>query len=75
MRNMENAIKHHNAKILEDPNKEKDKKACNCRTKTECPLKGKDCRKENVIYEAKIKTNNQTKSFIGLSLNEIKKTG
>ena len=74
MQNMENAIKSHNAKILEKPNRAKDKtKACNCRKKTECPLKGKECRRENVIYEAKIKTNNQTKSYIGLSSNEIKK--
>ena len=59
MRNIENALKNHNAKILEHSNREKDrKKACNCRNKVECPLKGKDCRKENVIYEAKIKTKN-----------------
>ena len=34
--------------------------------------KEKDGRKQNVIYEAKVKTNNQTKSYIGISSNEIK---
>ena len=36
MRNVENAIKNHNTKIVENPNKEKDKNACNVRNKTEC---------------------------------------
>ena len=72
MRNIENAIKNYNAKILENSNREKGKrKACNCTNKVEYSLKGKGCRKENVIYETK--TNNQTKTFIGLSSNEIKK--
>ena len=37
---MENAIKNHNAKILENSNRDKG------RNKIECPPKGKDCRKK-----------------------------
>jgi len=36
-------------------------------------MKGGNCRKSNVIHEAIIITNNKTKTFIGLSCNEIRK--
>ena len=36
-------------------------------------MKRGNCRKSNVIYEANITTNNNTKNYIGLSSNEIKK--
>ena len=36
-------------------------------------MKGGNCRKANVIYEANIITDNDTKTYIGLSSNEIKK--
>ena len=52
---MENAIKHHNAKILEYPNKEKNKKACNCRNKTECPLREKTAEKKMSFARQKLK--------------------
>ena len=48
-------------------------KICNYRNKIECPPKVKDCRKEYVIYEAKLKAKYQSKTYIGLSSNEIKK--
>ena len=42
MRNVENVIKIHKSNILENPNREKDrKKACNCRNKVECLIKEK----------------------------------
>ena len=47
-------------KYFKTQKKEKDKKAWNCRNETESPLKRKDCIKENIIYEEKSKTNNQT---------------
>ena len=36
-------------------------------------MKGGDCRKFNVIYEANKITNNNTKTYIGLCSNEIQK--
>ena len=36
-------------------------------------MKGGNCRRSNVIYEASITTSNSTKTYIGLSSNEIKK--
>ena len=51
----------------------KKNKQCNCR-KYECPLKDSkySCRTENVIYEATVKTKDQTKTYIGLTSQEIK---
>ena len=36
-------------------------------------MKGGNCKKPNIIYEASIITDNNTKTYIGLSSNEIKK--
>ena len=50
--NIEMIIKSHHKKLL---NKEKiTNETCNCRDKNKCPLKGDNCRTENVIYEASI---------------------
>ena len=64
-------IKSHNKKLL---NKEKiTDKTCNCRDKNKCPLKGGNCRTENVIYEASVSTKNETKTYIGITANQLKK--
>ena len=47
--------------------------SCNCRKKESCPMKGGNCRKSTVIYQANLITDNNTYTFIGLSSNEIKK--
>ena len=66
MTNMENQIKSHNAKVLEksSPPDQTTLRKCNCRNKDECPLDGK-CLTTNVIYEAKVKTSNEEKVYIG----------
>ena len=74
MQNVGNAIKAHNRKTL---NKGKDDSTptplCNCR-KFDCPLKdtGKSCQTESVIYEATVKTEKETRSYIGLTGNKFK---
>ena len=42
--------------------------------KETCPLDGEECRAENVIYQATIKTDNSSKIYIWLSANQLKKT-
>ena len=67
--NMANLIKAHNNKLT---NKiENRDETCNCRRKQDCPLPGK-CTINNVIYEAIVKTTNETKHYIGLTSNMFK---
>ena len=71
MPNIEMTIKSHNKKLL---NKEKiTDETCNCRDKNKCPLKGGNCRTENVIYEASVSAKNETKTYIGITANQLKK--
>ena len=64
MPNIANIIRNHNTKIMK-ANCKKPNDSCNCRKKN-CPIKGEKCRKTNVIYEAKIVTNNNINIYIGL---------
>ena len=63
-------IKTHNSSVI---NKENNKTpdTCNCRKKEECPLPGK-CTIENVIYKAKVTTENAEKRYIGLTATPFK---
>ena len=70
MPNMQSIINSHNRKLLENHNPAQDK-GCNCRQKDNCPLDGK-CLTESVIYEANVQTNNEEKSYIGLTANSFK---
>lgn len=46
---------------------------CNCLVKSECPLQNK-CLTKNIIYKAKVTTNNNnTKIYIGSTMNTFKK--
>ena len=73
MPNIGAIISAHNNKILE--NKDNEVRPCNCIKKDSCPLAGKieSCRSENVIYKAEVKTDNELKTYIGLTSSEIKK--
>ena len=69
--NIEMIIKSHNKKLL---NKDKiTDESCNCRDKNKCPLKGNNCRAENVIHQALVSIKIETKKYIGLTANQIKK--
>ena len=72
MPNIASKIKNHNNKIMKENSKKLDD-SCNCRNQESCPMKGRNCRKANVIYEANIITDVETKTYIGLSSNELKK--
>ena len=68
MVNMKNIIKNDNEKRLENSNKENKKiNSCNCRSKSEYA----NCREDEVIFEEKLKINNDNKIYIGLSANQI----
>ena len=70
MDNMAKAISVHNQNLLksEQPVPEKE---CNCQSKPNCPLQGK-CVVKSVIYKATVKTNFETKDYIGLTENDFK---
>ena len=75
MQNVAQIINTHNITILNMNNKTKDEtKACNCKKKYVCPLKSskKSCRAKNVVYEATVKSENEIKTYIGLTSQEFK---
>ena len=72
MTNIKTIIKNHNKKLINNYKVNKDESR-NCRKKETCPLEGEECRAENVIYQATIKTDITSKIYIGLSANQLKK--
>ena len=75
MPNMATRIKAHNSRVLNNNNNTNREQAaggtCNCRNEQECPVQGK-CLTKNVIYEAKVVTNNWTMSYIGQASTTFK---
>ena len=68
---MKRIISAHNKKIIQTSEKpEQNIKKCNC-TKFECPLGG-NCQIENVIYQATVKTDNSTETYVGLTATTFK---
>ena len=69
--NIKNIISSHNAKVIRELESEEQKRTCNCpRTKT-CPVQGK-CLLENVVYQAKVKSDNTEETYVGLTSNTFK---
>ena len=68
--NVKNLIKQHNTSIMKS-NPETNKRACNCRTKDNCPLDGK-CLSECIVYEATVLSTNQTKVYFGTAEGSFK---
>lgn len=64
--NMENIIKRHNHKVLNNTNRthNANDKKCSCQKKDLCPLKG-DCLQETVVYKATVSTNSGKQTYIG----------
>ena len=80
MNNTKQIIDNHNKRILnsskhadETADDLVDKKSCNCRQKTSCPLNG-NCLQSSVIYQATVtrNDNNTSETYIGLTENEFK---
>ena len=80
MPNMAAWIKAHNNKILN--NKilnnissnnvdQEESRTCNCRDESDCPRQG-NCLVKNVIYQAQVITEKETRSFIGQASTTFK---
>ena len=73
MPNIKTIISSHNKKVLSDYKQPQNltqthEKECNCRNKDQCPLEGK-CLTSNVVYQATVKTETSTDSYVGLATN------
>ena len=68
--NMKKIVSAHNQKILQQSESEKSKKMCNCQ-KPPCPLQGK-CQTDNLVYQAKVKTDSEEQTYIGLTATTFK---
>ena len=70
---MRSIISANNKRVLSRNNEKPSIPQCNCRRKNECPLNG-DCRKKEVVYQAKVKAQGMTtRKYIGLCETEFKK--
>ena len=68
--NVENIIKQHNAKLLNEVDNQQ-ARLCNCHNKETCPLDGK-CLSTCIIYKAEVKTPTDTSVYYGASEGEFK---
>ena len=73
MPNMQQIVNAHNQKILRSKDKQETEK---CMHKNlECPLKSSNesCKQKDVIYEAEVTTEQNTRTYIGLTAMECRK--
>ena len=73
MPNIKTQITKHNKTLLQDDSQENKTKTCNC-TKFACPLKDSElsCRTECVVYEATVTTEDNIRTYTGLTEKEFK---
>ena len=65
MPNMSSMIKQHNLKVFSSSSSTQ-KRSCNCRNPTTCPLDGK-CLTENIVYKAVVSTEIESHTYYGSS--------
>ena len=67
MRNIKSHISASNLKKLNQNLVKKPESPCNCENEErQCPVNG-NCKLDNVVYEAKVKSRNATKTYIGMT--------
>lgn len=73
MPNVENIIKSHNKKLLQEHQQQEDTspRLCNCRSKDQCPLGGK-CLTDSLVYKATLSTISEKYSYVGMSEGAFK---
>lgn len=75
MPNMATRIKAHNNKILNSISgnnpEQAESRTCNCRDVNACPVEGK-CLMKNVIYQAEVTTQRETKTYVGQASTTFK---
>ena len=71
--NVKQAITSHNKRILEKENTTAitSSKTCNCSKKEQCPIDNQ-CKEENVVYQATIKSDEDDKTYVGSTGNSFK---
>ena len=70
MQNLSSIISSHNTKILEST-ETKETISCDCRKKTECPLKG-ECNIKCIVYKAQVISGDTVKNYYGISEPKFK---
>ena len=74
MPNVKQIIDGHNKTILkkaEQQDQDNLDRTCNCRKKEECPL-NRECLTKEIVYQATVKSQESTETYVGLTSNEFK---
>ena len=75
MPNMKNIMDGHNKSTIEKAKREDNTNSndggCNCRNRRDCPLDGA-CKTKNIVYQATVKTNSTSETYVGLTENAFK---
>ena len=68
MKNIDSVIKSHNDRIIKKSKQTENprERACNCRVKEDCPLRG-ECLANAIVYKATITHNDTVKFYFGLT--------
>ena len=69
MPNIDSTIKSHNNRLISNG---ADERTCNCRKNNACPVEG-HCLDQGVIYEATVKSETETKKYVGLTEGTFKR--
>ena len=69
MPNIDSTIKSHNNRLTSNG---ADERTCNCRKNNACPVEG-HCLDQGVIYEATVKSETETKKYVGLTEGTFKR--
>ena len=70
-RNIKRHIAKHNNTVINKNKETSPNKICNCRNKPDCLFRG-ECLEGPLIYEATVKTENETKKYIGSARSTFK---
>ena len=70
--NIASILAKNNSKVLNADKGPNAQEKCNCRKKQECPMPGK-CQTTSLIYQASVKTEEKTETYVGLTVNSFKK--
>ena len=71
MKNVKDIITAHNKRKLRSKDNSTASKECNCRKPDRCPLDGK-CLTNNIVYQAKVTTENRSETYIGSTSCQFK---
>ena len=70
MANLDRIIKGHNQKVLNKDTKTECQ--CGCAGSCKYPLRGGNCRTENIVYKATVNSNLETRFYVGLCSTQLR---